>query len=126
MAISYIKLRAYLDANAGTYGALNDAAAAAQINSDDTRTRESISGSELFGYTDEAEYLALTDALKSQWLSLCAIDSVTSAAVPIIKSIFDTPTTTWASIVKQETKTFAQWEGFNNISKEDIRIARAQ
>ena len=40
------------------------------------RNRTSMAGAEAYGLTDSAEYTALSDAAKSQWLSLCSITSV--------------------------------------------------
>lgn len=126
--MNYIKLRAELDSNPTLYAALTDQQVADELNAvDKVQTRTSISGSELFSYTDETEYNALADSKKSQWLSLCAIDSVTSSAVPIIKSIFPANTATWGNIVKTETVSRAAQEGLGgNIQENDITIARAQ
>jgi len=93
---------------------------------DKTTARLSISGSELFGYTDSAEYENLTDAQKQQWLSLCGIDSVTKDAVPLIKSLFASNSATWGNIVKTETKSRAEQLGLVFLSETDIQIARAQ
>lgn len=106
--------------NAATYSGMTDAeAAAALVAINNVEQRESISGSELFGYTDETEYNALTDAKKSQWLGICGIESVTKAAVPIIKDIFPNGTTTWGNIVKTETV-----YPFAGVNEGDVRKAR--
>lgn len=89
-----------------------------------TLGRKSLSGSELFGYTDAAEYTALTDIKKDQWLGLCGINTVTSSAVPLIKDVFPSNTTTWGNIVKTETKSRAQELGFT-VNEGDVLQARA-
>ena len=121
------KLKIYLDANAGTYGAMSDAAVADALNVKDiSQARKEISGEELFSYTDETEYLALTDAAKkSQWLSLCAIGKVTASAVPLIKDIFPNGTTTWGNIVKTENVSIADQEGLPEITEGLVNQARA-
>ena len=58
------------------YTGLSHQAAADLLNvADISRTRESMSGSEFFSATDPAQYGALTDSKKQQWLSFCGIDS---------------------------------------------------
>ena len=86
--------------------------------------RKSISGPELFGYTEFTEYEILSDAKKDQWLGLCGIDTVTSNAVPLIKDIFPNGSTTWGNIVKTEIKTRAQELGFT-VNEGDVLQARA-
>jgi len=88
-----------------------------------SRARESIPGSELFGYTNEAEYVLLSDAKKQQWIGLGGHGSVSRTAVPIIKSIFPDTTTTWANIVKTENYTIASDLGFTSLSDSDINFA---
>ena len=106
--------------NPGTYGALTDAdVVPIIIIVTNVSTRQSISGSELFGYTDATEYDALTDTQKQQWLGLCGIDSVTKDAVPLIKNLFPSNSTTWTNIVKTETK-----YPFAGVNEGDIRKAR--
>jgi len=102
-----------------------DQAIADLFNANQSATpRKLIDGSELFGYTDETEYIALTDSQKSQWLSLCSIDAITAAAVPIIKNIFPANTTTWANIVKTEVQTRAEQLGIGFVEAPEITFAR--
>ena len=123
----YLEIRKELDGNAGLYSAMTDADVVASMTAPGTPTpRESISGSELLGYTVAAEYTLLSDAQKQQWLGLCGVDTVTAAAVPLIKSLFNDASATWNAIVKTETKTRAETLGLGRLSDEDIRIARAQ
>jgi len=107
MSIDYYKIKEVMDADVPTFGGLDDAAAAAKFNlSDISTTRDSLSGSEIFGATDETEYNALaTDDIRTRWLTLCGIDTITKDATPLIKSIFNNGTTTWTNIVAAATIT---------------------
>lgn len=63
------------DPEARGYSGMTDAQAAADLNTEyRSRNKDAITGSEAWALTDSTEYNALTDAQKSQWLSLCAID----------------------------------------------------
>jgi len=107
--------------NPATYDSLSDAEVVPLLRAISiVSAREGISGSELFGYTDETEYNALTVEEKQQWLGLCGIDFVTKDAVPIIKSIFNGASNTWGNVVKTETK-----YPFANVNEGDITSARA-
>ena len=86
--------------------------------------RESIPGSELFGYTDETEYLALASAQRVEWLTLCGIENIGRDAVPIVKSIFPSDTTTWENIVKTKTVSRAQELGLPKIKEGYVWEAR--
>lgn len=55
----------------------NDAANLALINAQDIPVnRDSMTGAEVFEFTDSTEFQALTAEAKSQWLQLCGIDSL--------------------------------------------------
>jgi len=45
-----------------------------------TRTRDVVSGYEIFNATDDTEYAALTDAQKSSWDALCGIEQIDTAS----------------------------------------------
>ena len=116
------QIKAELAANPNTYNGLSHAEVVALLKAISiTNTRQSISGSELFGYTDASEYVALLDVQKQQWLGLCGIASVTKDAVPLIKDLFPQGSITWANIIKTETKT-----PFINVQENEVLIARAQ
>lgn len=122
----YQIIRDELDSNIPLYGAMTNAQVAAELNAvDKVQNRSQISGAELFGYTDETEYAALTDAQKTQWLALCAIDNVTTGAVPLVKSLFPQGTTTWANIVKTETVSRASQIGAGKVKEGYVAVARA-
>lgn len=44
-----------------------------------TKVKSSVSGAQAFQVTDSGEFDALSDAARSEWLSLCAIESVDPA-----------------------------------------------
>jgi len=123
----YTKIKAELDGNAAIYSGMTDAEVVAELNAvDKTRVRQNIAGSELFGYTDFTEYSALSDTQKQQWLGLCAIDSVSKDAVPIIKSLFLNGSVTWGAIVKTETVSRVEELGLGRVAENDITISRTQ
>lgn len=108
MALNYKKLKTEIttDPIPRGYGDMTDNQIADSLNAEDRIVpRGSISGSELFGYTDESEYISLTANNKNIWLSLCGIDFITKAAVPLVKSLFNAASVTWDNIVKIETVT---------------------
>lgn len=113
-------------ANAATYSAMTDAEVVEywKITDAPEITLDSLAGSALFDVTVEAEYNALTDAKKQQWLSICGIDSVSKNAVPLIKDIFPSGTATWTAIVaaSKETKKYIDVLGTPNEG--DVRKAR--
>jgi len=119
-------IRALLDADPGTYAALTNKQVADLMNLKDIPVvRDSIPGNELFSYTDETEYLALSSAQKTEWLSLCAIDTVFRDAVAIIKSIFPNGTATWAAIKKTELTSIALQNGLSEVKEGHVEMARA-
>jgi len=125
--MDYVKLKAEIDDDplARGYSGMTDQQVADSLNTADrVVVREEIVGNELFSYTDETEYLALSDALKSQWLSLCSIDIIRKNAVPIIKSIFNSGSATWGNIVKTETLSRAEELGLGLVSVADVTFVR--
>ncbi len=119
-------IRAELAGNTALYVALTDQQVADELNAvDKTKARDSIPGSELFGYTNAAEYGNLTDAQKQQWLGLCGIDSVSKAAVPLIQSLFNGASTTWGNIIKTETRSRAGELGIPRVEVGHVTRARA-
>ncbi len=118
-------IRAELAGNTALYGAMSDQQVADELNAvDKTKTRDSIPGSELFGYTNAAEYGALSDVQKQQWLGLCGIDSVSKSAVPLIKSLFNGTSTTWGNIIKTETRSRSSELGLGVVRVGYITEAR--
>ncbi len=124
-------LKAFLDANAGTYGALSDQDAAVTLNAlTENRVRSSMTGAEVFDNVDSTEFAALTDSQKSQVLSLCSVQSVDPAnakpAAQIIIDIFGNPSTTRTALLaaRDETVSPATTQGLPRARAEDVRRAR--
>lgn len=63
------------------YSGMNDLEVATDLNTEyRTKMRSIVAGSEIFNITDDTEYAALTDAQKSSWDALCAIDSINTSS----------------------------------------------
>lgn len=59
------------------YSGMSDSEASEDLNTKyRSQNKERISGAEAYNLTDPTEYTALSDNAKSQWLTLCAIESV--------------------------------------------------
>lgn len=124
-------LRAFMDANAGTYSALNDQQAAVTLNAlTENRIKASLTGAEIYESTDGAEFSALQDAKKSQWLSLCAIATVDPAngtpAQILASDLFGAGSTTLINLqaLRSETVSPATTQGLPRVRAEDVRLAR--
>lgn len=125
-------VRAYLDANPGTYGAMSDLEVAVSFNTPTiSRIRSSMSGAEVMDATDPAEFATKTDAQKSQWLSLCAVDNVDPAdgklARDLAVSIFSggSATVTALAAARQELISVNTQQGWGLVSTDDVTEARA-
>lgn len=85
------------------YSGMSDAEVADDLNSEyRTRTRDSVFGYEIFNVTNDAEYNALTDAQKSSWDALCAIEQInTSSGVAKAREaeLFGPGTTTRSNLI---------------------------
>lgn len=107
---------------------MSDADVAALL-SGKTRTvqRESIPGAELLKHTDFAEYRALADAQKQQWLALAAIAALDKSAVlSFVEDIFPANTNTWANILaaSSEPGSRAQELGLGRVTPSAVAKAR--
>lgn len=127
-----VQLRAFLDANAGTYGALDDQTAAETMNAlTETRVKSSLSGSDVFSATVASEFDALTDAQRSEWLSLCSIENLNPAdntpARDTTVRIFGggSATVTALQALRTESVSPAQFEGLPKVRADYVRIARS-
>ena len=114
-----------------TYNADNQLAADELNALNVVRVRESMSGFELMNNTDATEYGALSDAKKSQWLALCAQDSVNPEAGGVVQNIvvdiFGGGSTTVSdlSTARQETVSQATVLGLPFIYDSEVAEARA-
>ena len=131
-AAQLAQLRAFIDANAGTYGALSDEQVADTMNAaTETRVKASLSGSEVFSSTVASEFDALTDAQRSEWLSLCAIETLNPAdgtpARDTAVRIFGGGSGTIAALqtLRTESVSPAQLEGLPKVRADYVRVARA-
>jgi hypothetical protein len=124
------QLKAFLDANAGTYSALTDQIAAETMNAlTEVRIRSSMSGSEVAASIDATEYDALSSTDKGVILSLCAVDSMSPANGGLIHQTIASilgNNVSAASIIaaRDESVTPAQVEGLPRVRADYVRIAR--
>ena len=114
------------------YAGMTDAQVADSLTNtiDRVVTKQFISGSEIFNATDDTEYSALTDAQKSAWDALCAIDqidTVSGVAKAREAELFGGGTTTRTNLlaIRNETVSRAQELGLGNVNEGDVRQARA-
>lgn len=127
-------LKAFLDANAGTYGALSDQDAAVTLNAPtETRVRATMNGTELLAATNANEFnaVSVTDAQRQQWLALCAIESINPAngqvAASLAIDIFGGGSATISALqsARQETVSPAATQGLPRVTATDVNMARA-
>lgn len=128
-----ITLRDYLVAQSPTYDLMDDQAVADALNDTTaaTRIKSSLSGSEVFRVTDSTEFGALTQADRTEWLSLCNMGSLdpangTPAAATVIR-LFGAGSTTLASLqaLRSEPISLATEIGLPKVRADYVRIARS-
>jgi hypothetical protein len=136
--MDYQALRNELDTDALAFGysGMTDAQVVSAINSvnspyGQTVTKSSLTGAEVFKATDSTEFDALTDAQRSEWLSLCAIQDLdpnngTPAAATATR-IFGGGSTTLASLqsLRDEVVSRAVQIGLGSVHVGDVQNARA-
>jgi len=127
-------IKAELDADplGRLYSGMDDPAVTADLNTVyRTRTKASVSGADAFQVTDPDEFDALLDPARSEWLSMCAIESLNPAngtpAAAIATRLFGGPSATVAALIafREETVTRGVELGFGLLSIGDIQNARA-
>ena len=136
MAIDYAALTAELASSHPVTGAYN---ADAQLAADELNavnidtTRASMTGSEIWAATDPAEYDALTDTAKNQWLAFCAIEThdpaVGGLAQSFVTSIFGASTTTnnLSALRTQAVSRVSQLNlGVGTVTKSHVQTARGE
>lgn len=95
------------------------------------RIRTSMEGRELLDATDPTEFDSKTDAQKSQWLALCAIENLDPAngkmAASIVQNIFGGGSTTQTALVaaRNETVSRATVLGLGRVAAGHVENARA-
>lgn len=114
------------------YSGMSDAAAAADLNTVyRTRTRDTVSGSEILNATDDAEFTALADPTdKNRWLSLCGIaeiDTGNGVAKSLEADLFGAGTTTRDNLaaLKSESISRAVELGLGTVRAGDVEYARS-
>jgi hypothetical protein len=96
-----------------------------------TIVKSSLSGASVFESTDSAEFDALTDAQRSEWLSLCAIESLDPAngtpAAATATRIFGGGSTTVANLQTLRSEVVGRGTelGFGDVNVGDVQNARA-
>jgi len=111
------------------YVAMTDAEARDSLNLVDiVRIKLSMTNKELLAEQDAGEYIALTDAKKSQWLSLLGADSIDpqGQAVEIVKDIWGNGSTTMSNLnaARNETISRATELEIGEVSEGDVAFAR--
>lgn len=133
MAHRIAELKAELIAghpDTGPYS-LNDATAADEINVvNRTKPKPSLTGDEVFGATDGAEFIGLSDHQQILWLSFCGrpqIDPFQSANVDLVKHLFGAGSATVTALVALRSKAVSRAEelGLHRVREGTVTEARA-
>jgi len=111
------------------YTGLTDAEAATALNLVDISIHKtSMSGSELLDAQDAAEFIALTDTKKAQWLALCGIGSVDpyGQVVDVVKNIWGNGSTTVSNLAGARTTLISRASqlGFGKVREGEVARAR--
>jgi len=132
--MNYTALKAELDAGHPDTGAYD---VDSQLAADDinlvnrTRIKASMSGQAMFENTDNAEYGALSDSKKSEWLGFCGIDShdpkTNGPAHLFVEYVFGNPSATRTNLLDARTEDVSRAIelGFGAVRGIDIKKARA-
>ena len=110
---------------------VDHALAADELNAvNRTRNRASMSGDEIFQATDGTQWDALTDAQKTQWLSLCGrdqLDPFAAANVKVVTSIFGGGTATVIALQAARVENISRAEelGLGRVLPGTVAQARA-
>lgn len=132
--MDYQALKTELDATHPVTGAYDadDVIAAGQINAENiTRIKARMSGREIFENTNAAEYAALTDAKKSEWISFCGIDEHDpksgGPAQEFVTYVFGGGSTTVSNLntARDESISRATELGFGTVLVGDVQYARS-
>jgi len=128
-----VALKAELTAghpDTGAYDA-DDALAAGELNAvNRTRSRDTITGSEILNATDDTEFSALTDANKDRWISICGVENINTSsgiAKALEADLFGGGTTTRANLVAVKTEDISRAVelGFSFVGTHHVTSARA-
>lgn len=113
------------------YSGMTDAQVATDINTVyRTVNKTSVTGAELMEQIDSAEYNALTDTKKDQWLSLCGIDTHDpfGNVVQVVVQIWGGGSTTVSNLNAYRTETVSRGSelGIGLVAEGDVIKARAE
>lgn len=111
------------------YAAMTDAEARDDLNLKDiVRIKLTMTNTELLAEQDSVEYIALTDAKKSQWLSLLGADTIDpqGQAVEIVKDIWGNGSVTMSNLntARNETISRATELELPVLAEGDVSFAR--
>lgn len=130
----YVKLKTEIDTDPEGYGyaIMSDEEVAFTLNiKDRPRNRETMSGAEAYGRTDSAEYDLLADEKKSQWLALCAIETVDpfGPAEGAVVDIFGNGSTTIGNLQAARVELISRGveigSGFSTVTSQHVIDVRA-
>lgn len=112
------------------YAGMSDLQIVQLINTvDRTVNRTSISGREILSQQNNADYAALSDAKKSQWIGLTGHDNIDpfGPAVQVVIDIWGVTSQTVLNLQASRTKTVsrAQELGLGSVDEGDVLQARA-
>ena len=127
--LQILKTELDTDPDGRGYSGMSHEEAAADLNIERvSRNRTSMPGAEAYDLTDSGEYTALSDAAKSQWLSLCAIGSVDpfGPAAQAVVDIFGNPSATTSNLQAARVETVSQGVNieFGYTEAGDVQQAR--
>lgn len=113
------------------YSSMTPVAVADDLNTTyRTREKSAVTGSELWNRTNPAEFSALSDAAKDQWLALCAIDSVDpfGPAESVATDIFSAGSDTHTALGEFRTEDITRGDelGLDLVRAYDVAKAREQ
>jgi len=135
MAYTHAALRALLDASPATYGAMGDAEVATYFNTQpganiDVQT---VSAADMQAAVDIGEYIGLTDAQRSGWLTLLTVAAdggfpVANTALRAQIAAIWAPGTTRTNLVALQTKsgTLAEQEFGDGFALSHLQVAAAR
>jgi hypothetical protein len=135
--MDYQAIKDELDADplAVGYSGMTDGQVVTALNSTSspygrTVVKSSLSGADVFKATDSTEFDALTDAQRSEWLSLCAIEGLDPAngtpAAATATRIFGGGSTTLSNLqsLREEVVGRGTELGFGSVHIGDVQNAR--
>ncbi len=130
MNLTILKNELDTDPDGRSYSGMSAEEAAIDLNTKRVaRNRTVMSGSEAYGLTDPIEYTALGDPAKSQWLALCAIESLDpfGPAAQVVVDLFPGAGTTISNLQTARVETISRGVeiGIGEVTSQHVIDARA-